>query len=76
MKLIALMSAGLIAAATFAAPASAQMQQEHHDRAVVVKQTRTVHTERHSDYRPHVRRVCKVKYRHHKRIRTCRTVRR
>ena len=73
MKIAALLSAGLIAAAAMLpASASAQMNQRH-DR--VVERSRTVHTV--SDrYRPHTRRVCTVKYRHHKRIRTCRTVRR
>ncbi len=73
MKLIALMSIGLIAAATAAAPASAQSH-ERHDR--VVERTRIVHTQRRGDYRAPTRRVCRVTYRHHKRIRTCRTVRR
>lgn len=68
MKLVALLSAGLIAAATMVpAAASAQM----HERVM----TRTVHTERHDGYRHHTRRVCTVKYRHHRRIRTCRVVR-
>lgn len=75
MKIAALLSAGLIAAAALLpASASAQMNQRH-DR--VVERSRTVHTVRDRDrYRPHTRRVCTVKYRHHKRIRTCRTVRR
>lgn len=73
MKIAALLSAGLIAAAAMLpASASAQMNQRH-DR--VVERHRTVHTVR-DRYRPHTRRVCTVKYRHHKRIRTCRTVRR
>ena len=70
MKLAALVSAGLIAAAALV-PAAASAQQNRHDRVV----TRTVHTERHNGYRNHTRRVCKETYRHHKRIRTCRTVR-
>ena len=75
MKIAASLSAGLIAAAAMLpASASAQMNQRH-DR--VVERSRTVHTVRDRDrYRPHTRRVCTVKYRHHKRIRTCRTVRR
>ncbi|BCA57872.1 hypothetical protein [Sphingomonas sp. HMP6] len=73
MKIAALLSAGLIAAAALLpASASAQMNQRH-DR--VVERSRTVYTVR-DRYRPHTRRVCTVKYRHHKRIRTCRTVRR
>lgn len=71
MKFAALVSAGLIAAAALV-PAAASAQQVRHDRVV----TRTVHTERNGGYRHHTRRVCKVTYRHHKRIRTCRTVRR
>jgi hypothetical protein len=73
MKIAALLSAGLIAAAAMLpATASAQMA-ERHDR--VVERSRTVHTVR-DRYRPHFRRVCTVKYRHHQRIRVCRTVRR
>lgn len=70
MKLLAIVSAGLIAtAATLPVAAGAQ---EHRERVV----TRTsVHTERHG-YRPHrTRRVCSVQYRHHQRVRVCRTVR-
>ena len=73
MKIAALLSAGLIAAAAMLpASASAQMAERH---GRVVERTRTVHTVR-DRYRPHTRRVCTVKYRHHRRIRTCRTVRR
>ena len=73
MKIAALMSAGLIAAAAMLpASASAQMG-ERHDR--VVERSTTTRTVR-DDYRPRTRRVCTVNYRHHRRIRTCRTVRR
>ena len=73
MKIIALLSAGLIAASALA-PAAAQDRHDRHDRHDRVV-TRTVHTERHRPaYRQ--RRVCRVEYRHHKRIRICRTVRR
>jgi hypothetical protein len=72
MKFITLLSAGLIAASALApTAASAQMRQEHHDRVV----TRTVHTDRHGPA-ARTRRVCKVEYRHHRKVRTCRTVRR
>ena len=72
MKFAALMSAGLIAAAALVpAAASAQMAERHRDRVV---ERHVVRTERHG-YRPHVRKVCRVVYRHHQRIRTCRTVR-
>lgn len=71
MKIAALLSAGLVAAAALLpATAGAQMNEQH---ARVVERTRTVQTVR-DRYRPHARRVCTVKYRHHKRIRTCRTV--
>ena len=73
MKLAALLSAGLIAAAAMLpTTASAQMGERH---GRVVERSTTVHTVR-GGYRPHTRRVCTVKYRHHQRIRTCRTVRR
>lgn len=73
MKFIALLSAGLIAASALApAGAVAQDRRDRHDRVVV---TRTVHTERHRPaYRQ--RRVCRMEYRHHRRVRICRTVRR
>lgn len=75
MKIAALLTAGLIAAAAMLPATASAQRAERHDR--VVERSRTVHTVRDRDrYRPRVRRVCTVKYRHHKRIRTCRTVRR
>lgn len=72
MKLFALLSAGLIAASALA-PAAASAQDRHDRRDRVV--TRTVHTERHRpNYRS--RKVCRMEYRNHRRIRICRTVRR
>lgn len=72
MKLFALLSAGLIAASALA-PVTANAQDRHDRRDRVV--TRTVHSERH---RPAVRsrKVCRMEYRNHRRIRICRTVRR
>jgi hypothetical protein len=74
MKIIALITTGMLATATLATAAPAQ---EH-----VVRQERTVETHRTSTVRhgngwnnQHVRRVCHVVYRHHQRIRQCRTVR-
>ncbi|MEO8374049.1 MAG: hypothetical protein ABI471_02400 [Sphingomonas bacterium] len=89
MKLFTLISAGLVAvAAIVPATASAQMQssQERHDKRVVTTRT-TVRTDngRHVDMRRndrhsmrnrhHARRVCKTEWRHHRRVRICRTVR-
>ncbi len=73
MKIAALLSAGLIAAAALLPATASAQRAERHDR--VVERHRTVHTVR-NGYRPRTRQVCTVKYRHHKRIRTCRTVRR
>lgn len=71
MKILAMLSAGLIAA-TVAIPAATSAQM-HSERVT----TRTVvHTERHSGYGNRTRRVCKVTYHNHRRVRTCRTVRR
>lgn len=72
MKLFAMLSAGLIAAtAMLPAAASAQMR-DHRDRVV----TRTVHSERNRGYDRHrTRRVCTMRYRDHRRVRVCRTVR-
>ncbi|MGY2732911.1 hypothetical protein [Sphingomonas sp. UYP23] len=70
MKIAALISAGLIAAAAIV-PAAASAQQNSHDRVV----TRTVHTERHGVNRHRTRKVCKMQYRNHHRVRVCRTVR-
>ncbi len=74
MKIIALIATGMLATATLATAAPAQER--------VVTQQRTVETHRTSTVRHgndwnnhHVRRVCRVVYRHHQRIRTCRTVR-
>lgn len=73
MKFASMMGAALVAAAAILPAAASAQMERHHDRVV----TRTVvRTERHDGYRPHVRRVCRTEYRHHKRIRICRTVRR
>lgn len=65
MKLLTLAMAGIVAVTGFtAAPVSAQER-------VVVRERTVV---RHSSYRPRARRVCTVRYRHHERVRTCRTV--
>jgi hypothetical protein len=89
MKLFTLILAGLVAVAANApATASAQMQssQERHDKRVVTTKT-VVRTDndRHEDARPgnrhgwrdrhHTRRVCRNEWRHHHRVRICRTVR-
>ena len=71
MKLATLMSAGLIAAAALVPAAASAQMERHRDRVV---ERHVVRTERHG-YRPHVRKVCRVTYRHHRKIRTCRTVR-
>ncbi|WP_010186075.1 hypothetical protein [Sphingomonas sp. PAMC 26605] len=69
MKIAALISAGLIAAAALVpAAASAQIR---HDRVV----TRSVHSERHGFNRHRTRKVCTMRYRNHHRVRVCRTVR-
>ena len=87
MKLFTLISAGLVAIAAIApAAASAQMQtHERHDK--VVRTTTTVRTDgdrrdtmrsdRHRGWRDrhHTRRVCRNEWRHHHRVRVCRTVR-
>ena len=77
MKLIALISAGLIGTAAMLAPVTAGAQERRvtTNRHVVV--TQRSHVERHGNGYGHdrTRRVCKVKYRNHRRIRTCRTVR-
>ena len=87
MKLFTLISAGLMAAAAIVpATASAQMQaHERHDTRVVTTRT-TVRTDNdRRDVRPgdrrrwhgrhHTRRVCRNEWRHHHRVRICRTVR-
>ena len=77
MKLLTLVSAGLIAlAATAPAVATAQDRDTHHTR--VVTQTRVVHDGgRHNGWgKSHVRRVCRTEWRHHHRVRICRNVRR
>ncbi|OYY90700.1 MAG: hypothetical protein B7Y45_07015 [Sphingomonas sp. 28-66-16] len=77
MKIVALISAGLLGAAAMLSPTAAGAQQRavHTERRVVVThRTQTVrHGNRWGHYRN--RRVCKVTYRHHRRIRTCRTIR-
>jgi len=73
MKLAALLSAGLIAAAAML-PTTASAQISERNSRVVERNT-TVRTVR-DGYRPRYRRVCKVKYRNQRRIRTCRSIRR
>jgi hypothetical protein len=84
MKMIALVSAGLIALAAMAPTvasaqdrpvAATQDSQSHHER--VVTHTRVVHDAgRHTGPRyHHVRRVCRMEWRHHNRVRICRNKR-
>ncbi|MFA5968516.1 MAG: hypothetical protein WC816_04650 [Sphingomonas sp.] len=77
MRILALFAAAAAATLTLSVPAAAQ---EH----VVTRSTSSVHTEvRHATqvrhgpgWRPHkVRRVCRWQWRHHHRVRVCRTVR-
>jgi hypothetical protein len=70
MKSIAFAVAGLIAA-TGLAPVAASAQTR-----TVVTHTETRHVESHSRGPAHrTRRVCTVHYDHHRKVRTCRTVR-
>ncbi|OYY72331.1 hypothetical protein [Sphingomonas sp. 28-63-12] len=91
MKLTAFLSAALFGAAAMLSPTAASAQQPqpqpmqheqmrhqnavHTERRVVVThRTRTVRSGNGwGHYR--TRRVCKVTYRHHRRVRTCRTIR-
>ncbi|MEO7682033.1 MAG: hypothetical protein ABIS14_15315 [Sphingomonas sp.] len=73
MKLLGLMSAGLVATMMVPAVASAQM---HSD--TTVTRTKTVVRDgepRHGWNKPHVRRVCRWQWQHHRKVRICRTVR-
>lgn len=73
MKITAIIACGL-AATVMAVPAAyAQQRVVHRDR-VVTHQRTTVVRHRGPGYHA-TRRVCTVRYRHHRRIRTCRTVR-
>ncbi|MEO6218697.1 MAG: hypothetical protein ABIO86_21905 [Sphingomonas sp.] len=88
MKLFTLISAGLVAvAAIVPATASAQTQSSHerHDKRVVTTRTTVRTDDGRRDVRPgerrgwrdrhRTRRVCKMQWRHHHRVRVCRTVR-
>lgn len=70
MKIAALISAGLIAAAAMV-PATATAQR-HRDRVV---ERHVVRTERHAGARNRTRQVCRTVYRNHRRARVCRAVR-
>ena len=80
MKFLMIAAAGL-AATVALMPATAQMNQ--HERHVETTTT-TTRTDSGADMRDHrymrhhdrMRRVCTVSYRHHHKVRTCRTVRR
>lgn len=72
MKLLALLSAGLVAAAVVPA-ASADAQTAH--RTVVRTTTTTTKTvANHHGRHAHWRNVCKTKWRNHHKVRTCRKV--
>lgn len=69
------MIVSLVAALTLggAVSATSAVAQEHHDRTVV-RTTHTTVVRRAEHVRGHHRhRVCRTVWRHHKRIRTCRT---
>lgn len=74
MKLKLILSACLAVATLAPVAASAQ----NHER-VVRERTVVRHSERHDERRPgvrnHNRRVCKMEWRHHRKVRICRTSR-
>lgn len=73
MKLAAYLACGLAATIMMAPVAEAQQRVVHRERVVTTHRTTVV---RHGGARfHHLRRVCTVRYRHHRRIRTCRNVR-
>jgi hypothetical protein len=71
MKLFALAAAAGLALVSGIAPTAASAQPQVRERVV----TRTVVREDRRGYRPRFRTVCRVRYRHGDRIRTCRRVR-
>ena len=71
MKIAAMIACGITAAVMTVPAAEAQQRVVHRER--VVTQTRTI--VRHGPRYHATRRVCTVRYQHHRRIRTCRTVR-
>ena len=87
MKIVALLSAGLLGVAAMLSPTTAtaqqmepreqvrQQQMGHTERRVVL--TQRSHTVRRGNGWGHYRnrRVCRVTYRNHHRIRRCRTIR-
>jgi hypothetical protein len=70
MKLKLILSACLAVATLAPVAASAQ----RHDR--VERHTVIRHEERHHNWRGHTRRICRWEWRHHHKVRICRTVRR
>ncbi len=87
MKFISTISAGLIGAAAMLMPLTASAQQmgpqpagyqeqaRHSERRVVVSQRSRTVTRHNGWHNNRTRRVCKVTYRNHQRIRRCRTIR-
>ena len=74
MKITAIIACGLAAVVMAVPAANAQERVVHRERVVTHQRTTVV---RRGGPRYHaMRRVCTVRYRHHQRIRTCRTVRR
>ena len=74
MKLFAFAAAAGLGLLTGAAPGVASAQPQVRERTVVTTRTTSVREDRPS-YRPRYRTVCKVRYRHGERVRTCRQVR-
>lgn len=73
MKLAAIIASGIAAAVMAVPAANAEQRVVHRERVVTTHRTTVV---RHGGPRYHaLRRVCTVRYHHHRRIRTCRTVR-
>ena len=73
LKIIATITAALFGAAAMLAPTAAAAQQTVTTKRVVV--TQRSHNVRYGGDHYRTKRVCKVKYRNHRRIRTCRTIR-
>lgn len=76
MKILTLAAAGMMALTGLAPAALTTAASAQHR---VVHERTVVHTERHDHHRVHhrysTRRVCRNEWRHHHRVRVCRTVR-
>ena len=75
MKILIALGASIVATAAFAQTTVTTTRTTPTHETTTVRTSERTHVEAREEARPRTHRVCKTKWRNHKRIRICRTVR-